>query len=71
MGFATCDKCGTDDCDDCGDYNDYSVQIFDFEKFIRAKTKGKAKYLYWLSFRDAYDMSFGEFLKKARCRKVS
>lgn len=66
----TCDKCGTDDCDNCGEYNDYSIQIFDFVKFIRARNAGKAKYLFYLSFSDAYSMSFKEYLNRVRCTKV-
>jgi hypothetical protein len=44
---------------------------YQFEKIITAKSHGQAKYIYWLSFSDSYDISFGEFLKISRCRKFN
>lgn len=61
----------SDDHDNSSQLNNYSIQIWDFEKVVRARTASKAKYLYWLSFRDAYDMSFKDFLSKVICRKFS
>lgn len=41
-----------------------------FFRRTHATSAGAAKYDYWLYFRDAYPMTFGEFLKIVKCRRV-
>ena len=55
--------------------NDYAIHFPDFwreplTKIYRAETASKAKYLCWLQFRDAYDMTFIEFLRLIKVWKL-
>ncbi|OMF37451.1 hypothetical protein BK133_05185 [Paenibacillus sp. FSL H8-0548] len=42
----------------------------DYSKTVSGKTAGAAKYTCYLEFSDAYDMTFFQFLKFIKCRKV-
>lgn len=44
----------------------YKVKIWEFDLKVKADSHGAARYEAWLNFRDAYDMSFGEFCKQSR-----
>jgi hypothetical protein len=44
----------------------------ELSRYYEAQSAGAAKYQYWLNFADTYgDMTFGEFVKKIKCRKVA
>lgn len=49
----------------------FAPSMPNFTSWQRANTASKAKYLKWLSFRDAYDMPFIDFLKICKCYKVN
>jgi hypothetical protein len=44
----------------------YRVQIWDFDTKVKADSRGAARYEAWLNFHDAYDVSFGDFIKQSR-----
>lgn len=48
----------------------YELKIWGFTREIEARTAGKARYKYWLRFSDAFNLTFGEFLKKIKCRSL-
>jgi hypothetical protein len=48
----------------------YRVTIWDMGALVKSDSVGAAKYEAWLHFHDAFDISFGDFIKQAKVKRT-